>query len=107
MFLQILLISFAAICKAFADTLDHHFDTSIFRGWSRKWFDPNVTIKTAPQIFGYPLDGWHIANSLQICSWAALPFVYVPVFGSWLLNYAAIGILFIVVFNLFYNKLFR
>ena len=104
----------AAVCKAFADTLDHHFDTSIFRHKPRKWYDPNVVIKSAPKIFGYPLDAWHIANSLQLASWLALPHLYHPfVFGfskDWLevaVNYGIDATAFLIVFNLFYNKIFR
>jgi hypothetical protein len=39
--LTILSIVIAAICKALADTLDQHFDTSIFRdslGWPSRSF---------------------------------------------------------------------
>lgn len=107
MILAITLISVAAVCKALADTLDHHFDTSVFRGKSRKYWDPNVIRKTAPKILGYPLDAWHIANSLQICSWLGLAVTYRPVLPSWWMDYLAGGILFVVVFNTFYNKIFR
>lgn len=101
------LIAFAAVGKAFSDTLDHHFDTSIFRYKSRKWFDPNVNIKSAPKIFNYPLDAWHISESLQICSWLAIPFLYEQQFDKWYFDYLIGGGLFIVVFNTFYNKVFR
>lgn len=104
--MEILLIAFAAICKAFADTLDHHFDTSIFRNKPRKYYDPNVINKTAPKIFGYPVDAWHVSNSLQICSWMALPVVYTPVF-EWWVDYGIGGAAFVIVFSLFYNKIFR
>ena len=102
-----ILIALAAICKAFADTLDHHFDTSIFRYMPRRLFDPNVIHKTAPKIFGYPLDAWHISNTIQLCCWMALPLVYKPQLSAWWMNYAAGGLLFVIVFNVFYNKVFR
>jgi hypothetical protein len=97
----------AAICKALADTLDQHFDKSIFRHKNRKYWDPNVNIKSAPQIFGYPLDVWHIANSIGIFSWLAIPHFYNQQLRYWWLDYAAGGMIFIIVFNIFYNKLFR
>lgn len=103
----IIIISLAAICKALADTLDHHFDTSIFRSNPRRTWDPNVIHKTNRQIFGYPLDAWHIANSVQIGSWIALPVMHQPVLPQWWMDYGASGILFIIVFNIFYNKIFR
>lgn len=102
-----LFIFLAAICKALADTLDHHFDTSIFRDKPRRWWDPNVIHRRVPMIFGYPLDAWHITNSIQICCWMALPFVYNPVLPQWWMDYAAGGGLFIIVFNTFYNRIFR
>lgn len=105
-FLMILIICLAAICKAFADTLDHHFDTSIFKKWNRKYFDPNVIQKTTRQIFGYPVDGWHIANSIQYCSWIILAVkFYKPVF-AWHFDGVIIGTIFIAVFNSFYNHFF-
>lgn len=107
MIIPILLILLCAICKALADTLDHHFDTSIFRDKPRKYWDPNVIHKTAPQIFGYPLDAWHISNTVQICAWMAIPFVYQPIFTHWWMDYGAGGVIFIVGFNTFYNKIFR
>lgn len=102
----VVIIILAAVCKAFADTLDHHFDTSVFRNLPAKWFDPNVITKTAPEIFNYPLDAWHLANSLQICLWIALPFVYKPVLKRWYFDFAAAGMIFVVVFNIFYNQIF-
>lgn len=105
--LTVIIISISAICKALADTLDHHFDTSIFRDKPRRTWDPNVIHKTNRQIFGYPLDAWHITNSIQVCSWMALPFVYEPQLPYWWMDYGAGGLIFIAVFNLFYNKIFR
>jgi hypothetical protein len=107
LFLTILFICIAAVCKALADTLDQHFFNSIFRSKNRKYWDPNIMAKSAPQIFGYPLDVWHIANSIGIFCWCALPFVYQPCLPKWWMDYGAIGIIFIIVFNLFYNKVFR
>lgn len=103
----ITLITLAAICKALADTLDHHFDTSVFRGKPRRTWDPNVIQKTNRKIFGYPLDAWHLTNSLQIAAWLALPILYRPVLPQWWMDYGAGGLLFMIAFNIFYNKIFR
>jgi len=101
-----ILIPIAAVCKALADTLDHHFDTSIFRDKPRKWFDPNVIVKSAPKIFNYPLDVWHLANSGMIGC-----FILAAIFNdtqtAWYWQLAIDGTLFVVVFNSFYNKIFR
>ena len=100
------LIILAAICKAVADTLDHHFDTSVFRNKPRKWFDPNVIVKSAPKIFGYPLDVWHIANSVMIIS-----FILAVVINNsnleWYWQLLAGGVAFNLTFNLLYNKILR
>lgn len=104
--LWIICVAVAAVCKAVADTLDHHFDTSIFRGLPRKWWDPNVVIKSVPQIFGYPLDGWHISNSIQIAAWMAGAVLYRQAWGWWQ-DIGVGGICFILVFNVFYNKILR
>lgn len=104
--LSILFITVSAIAKAFADTLDHHFDTSIFKHWSRVYFDPNIIHKTGLQIFGYPVDGWHIANSIMIFAFLAVPLVYKPKY-KWWIDYLIGGTIFILVFNLFYNFIFK
>ncbi len=101
-----ILILIAAICKAFADTLDQHFDTSIFRNWSRKYFDPNITIKTAPKIFSFPLDGWHIANSgMIVCFICAV--VFNDAVLKWYFQIPTWGFVFNISFSIFYNKIFR
>lgn len=106
MILSLLLLSLAAICKALADTLDHHFDTSIFRGKPRRWWDPNVLHRRVPMIFGYPLDAWHIINSVQILSWLLLAVTWQS-YNTWWIDVLAAGGIFVIVFNLFYNKIFR
>lgn len=114
--ITILLISLAAICKALADTLDHHYDTSVFKNLPRKYWDPNVIIKSAPQVFGYPLDAWHISNSVMIISFLIAIVTGNPVdinlFGLQIhiwggLAIVVYGLAFNLVFNTFYNKIFR
>lgn len=104
----ILIISLLAILKAIRDTLDHHFDVSIFRKLPRKYFDPNVIHKTAPKIFNYPLDAWHILNSIELGLWLFMVPIYLNtpnLFGPWIFPFVGIGV-HILVFNLFYNKIF-
>ncbi len=104
--IAVVLISLAAACKALADTLAWHFDTSIFRNMNRDFWAIAVTIKKTPKIFGYPIDAWHLSNSIAIFSWMALPLVYKPHF-AWYVDYGIGGLIFIIVFNTFYNKIFR
>lgn len=113
--IAILLIFLAGVCKSLADTLAWHFDTCIFRNTKRRdFFEINTqrvrkikTIGGLGRFSGYPLDAWHISNSIQLTCWLVLPLVYKPILPAWWMDFGAGGLLFIVVFNLFYNKVFR
>jgi hypothetical protein len=95
--MSLVFIILAAICKAVADTIAHHYDTSIFRG--KKFFNPEIQGKKLP-FTNYPFDGWHVANSLMIFFFCLAVFWF-----TWKLLLS--GALFIIVFNLFYNKILR
>jgi hypothetical protein len=103
------LILLAAICKATADTLAHHFDTSIFKNLDPQFWNPNIITKTMPQIFGYPLDAWHLLNSGMIVFFiAAIPFHKKDKWqAAWYWEILIGGLLFNLVFNLFYNSILR
>ncbi|HYH15586.1 MAG TPA: hypothetical protein VD794_10210, partial [Flavisolibacter sp.] len=100
--LFIICITLAAICKAVADTLYHHYGTSIFSNYNEKWWNPNESWKHA-KFFPYTkyrVDAWHLANSGMISFFLAA--------GVWNdlnvykgLEFIGAGVLFIVVFNLF------
>lgn len=99
-------ITLAAFFKAVVNTLDHHFDSSVFRKWNTPFWNPlhpdNDKVK---MIFRYPLDGWHITNSLMIVC-----FIGAGLFNTWLVWYwelILMGLTFNGVFNLFYNKILR
>jgi len=95
-----LLIITAAIASAAADTVHHHPRTMIFKGtfwrmWPHDKFIPFTK---------YPLDGWHVSKSVMI--------ICLIVTGAvpgylWYVDIPAAGVLWILVFNLFYNKLFQ
>jgi hypothetical protein len=94
-------IILGAICKAIADTLAHHFHSSIFRYMGNLW-DPQISWIYAKRIpfTKYPLDAWHISNSLMIIFFCLAAFGF-----TWKVIVA--GVLFNIVFNTFYNKLLR
>lgn len=97
--ISILIIFLAALSKAAADTIKHHPDTSIFNNtW---WIKDGVTIPPSK----YKVDGWHIANSITIATWLSLIFIKIPY--NLAISYIILGILHILIFNLFYNKIFR
>lgn len=102
---EILLIA-AAIFKAVADTVDHHFDTSIFRRHDPNFWDRDISSDKAKRIFGYKLDAWHIALSLMIvCMILAIIFHQRKL--DWYLELIIGGVIWNSVFSLFYNKILR
>lgn len=103
-----------AVLKAAADTMADHYEGSWFdrtfrnpRFWS-KTESSKVTplLKIGPLRTKYRLDGWHLANSGWIAAACGAPLLYRP--NLWPeLEFALAGTGFILVFNLFYNKLFK
>lgn len=106
--LTILFIVLAGAFKAGADTLTHHFDSSIFRHKERKFWDPTISWKYAKYLppTKYKVDAWHLFNSAMIVCFCAAVAVN-PRAHFWLWELLATGLLFNFSFNLFYNKLFR
>lgn len=102
------LILLAAIMKAVADTLMFHYDTSVFKHLTPKFWNPVESYKyVKPLPFTkYKPDGWHLANSgLIICFIAAA--VFHDIHLKWYFVLPALGVLFNLTFNLFYNKILR
>lgn len=118
---SVLFLSAAAICKAVADTLTHHFGTSIFKDKNPAWWNPNESWKHVPflsfWIFKtkYRADAWHLANSGMIAcfilSSLSNPLLVTGVWWAALIvNLALLGVyggIFILVFNLYYDKLLK
>ena len=96
-----------AIFKAVADTLAHHFDTSVFRRRNTAFWNPlhrdNDYVK---RVFSYPLDAWHISNSLMIICFA-LATVFNDLKYEWYWQVSGIGVVFMLTFGIFYNKILR
>jgi hypothetical protein len=110
--LSIILTAFfillAAFFKAVADTLTHHFDSSIFKWWDGRFWNAAISWQYAKYLkfTKYKLDGWHLANSGWIIS-----FCFAIVFHhsvlAWYWEVLIAGALFNLSFNLFYNKILR
>lgn len=106
--LSILFIALAGLFKAVADKLTHHFDKSIFNSSNlkREWWDPSISWQHVGFLpyTKYRPDAWHLANSGMIVCFCIAVVLHRPVlwFGFELI---LAGLLFISVFNLFYNKL--
>lgn len=104
--ITLLLISLSAIFKAVADTLQHHFDSSVFAGLNPKFWNPVISCDHAKFIpfTKYRLDAWHLANSGMIISFICAVVFSHPVIAWWLAIIIG-GVAFNIVFNLFYNQL--
>lgn len=107
--ITLLLISLAAIFKAVADTLQHHFDTSVFSKLNLKFWNPVVSCEFAPFIpfTKYRLDAWHLANSGMIICFIAAASINDSIFSFWIINLTMLGIIYNLIFELFYGKIFR
>lgn len=106
--ITIILLVLAGMFKAVADTLIHHFDTSIFRRKDRKFWDPNISWKYAKYLplTKYKVDAWHLSNTgMIICFCLSVALNTFPY--HWLLQFLAAGLIVNISFNLFYNKILR
>lgn len=98
--IPILAVVFAAIFKAMADTIKHHPDTSVFKN-KKFWISEG---KIFP-LTKYKIDGWHLSNTGMIASFLALIFSKIP--HNLFISYGILGIIFILIFNIFYNKILK
>jgi hypothetical protein len=104
-----LLISLAAIFKAVADTLYHHYDTSVFARLNPKWCNPVVSCDYVGFLpfTKYRPDAWHLANSGMIICFIAAASINDSIFSFWIINLTMLGIIYNLIFELFYGKIFR
>lgn len=97
----------AAILNAFMDRIENEsFYESIFVNWNEKFWYKRTSCKYAKKIFSYKMDGWHIAKSLMIIC-ILMCWVNYKEFYNWWVDVIMAGGLWIVTFNIFYNKLFK
>jgi hypothetical protein len=107
--LTTIFIAFAGICKAIADTLKDHFDTSIFKWKNPKFWKPDVSWQYVGYIrfTKYHPDAWHIANSLMIVFFCLAIAVHGACRFGVLPEVVMYGGVFDIAFNLFYNKILK
>jgi hypothetical protein len=108
--LSILLIALAAMFKAVADTVQHHFGASIFFRLPKKWwkyFDPDISWQAIPflPLTKYRPDCWHIANSLMQACFLLAIFCYKPTGFGRVMDFVMCSLMVVMVFNLFYNRI--
>ena len=99
-------IILAAICKAVADQVDHHFGESVFKNLNPEFWDRDISQDKAKRIFGYKLDAWHLFLSVMIVL-MILAIVLHENKLPWYWELLIGGAVWNLIFNLFYNKLLR
>lgn len=97
--IKVVLIIIAAICKAAVDTVIHHPHTS--KLWGDFW---DMRKGKFLPLTKYRWNGWHLANSTIIISLIVAGVLHGY---KWYFDIPVLGTIFILVFNLFYNKLFQ
>lgn len=119
-----LLVILAAFLNSVIDTLSHHHSTSVFKKYTTGfWSDASTTSWKNKYIGGNPLNGrrklfwkinmpvqftdaWHFFKSLMIILLIAAIVLYNPLFGIWI-DFFALGFLWNMTFNFFYNVILR
>lgn len=106
-YISISLVCLAAFFKAVADTLQHHYYTSVFKKLNPKWWDPAISWEYVDKIqfTGYRPDAWHLSNSLMIISFLLAIIFYKNKHPRWI-EFIIGGIVFNLVFGLFYSIIF-
>jgi len=106
--LTIFFILLAGFFKAVADTLQHHFDTSIFKRKYKKFWDPAISWQFARYLkfTRYKVDAWHLSNSGMVIAFC-LAIVCHHAVLHWFFELLLAGLFFNVTFNIFYNKVLR
>ncbi|NPV13271.1 MAG: hypothetical protein HPY57_16040 [Ignavibacteria bacterium] len=123
--LTIFFILIAGIFKAIMDTLQFHFDKSIFINNNKNWWNPSISWKNkyknndpkqGPKFFGSTTflvsltDAWHFFQMLFLTSIFLGLVFYIPFFSvsyTWIFDFVIYRIIFSSSFNLFYDYLLR
>lgn len=112
--ISLIILILISILDAIKDTLYNRFSKSIFKNLNPKFWKSLESWKHAKviPILKYPIDGWHLTKSIML--WLIfIPFsiilndklTIVDGFWNYIILWALIGVLYTLVFNLFYNKI--
>lgn len=111
--MYLILVAIAAIFYAVNQTVEHHFTVSVFKKKDPNFWNGQVSWSAAKKIFGsYPWDAAHLSASGMIVSFGVAIVVGqhpVWVWGidklAWYWQLLGIGAVWVLAFNLFFNKL--
>lgn len=112
---SIIFIVLASICKAIKDTLDFHYNTSIFSNCNARYFYPTISwqnkykedLKT-PKFFGsttflvFLTDAWHLFDFLQTIFFIVAIVVYSKIVFC-IVDIYILYCIFSICFELFYR----
>lgn len=115
---SIIFIVLASICKAVKDTLNFHYNTSIFSNCNARYFNPTISwqnkykedLKT-PKFFGsttflvFITDIWHLCDFLQTISFIVAIVVYSKIV-FYVVDVFILYCIFSVCFELIYRLLY-
>lgn len=105
-----LFIFLAAVSNACMDAWENeNYFESIFKTWNHKFWYKRESWKYARKIFGYHIDGWHIAKSVMVVclSLAVASAVVWGYKGSWWVIIINVGAIWNLTFWIFYHKVFK
>ena len=118
-YLTIIFLVIAAVCKAVKDTLEWHYDYSIFSKFNAKYWNPLISWKNkykddlkTPKFWGSTTvfvmftDAWHLFDFLQIISFM-LAIIFYSKMIYFAVDFVIFYILFCGVFELFYSLIFK
>lgn len=99
-----LFLALASICNSIMDTLTHHFNYSIFKNKNEEFWNPNESWKFVNFLpfTKYRADAWHLLKSAMII-FICLAIVFADNLN--MIDFILLGILWNIVFNVFYNHL--
>jgi hypothetical protein len=106
--ITLLFIALAGLFKSVADTIQHHYYDSYFQRFNQRFWNPALSwkyVKTVP-FTKYRPDAWHLSNSLMVISFC-LAAVLNDLYWHWVLQLVVAGLVFNIVFNTFYNRIWR
>lgn len=106
-FIWIASFAVAAILNAVMDRVENEgFYQSIFRDKKSSFWYKRDSWNKATKVFGWKFDAWHLSKSLMLVFIAIAIVLYKPIFNP-LYDFGLAGLTWIVVFNLFYNRIFK
>lgn len=101
------LVFMAALFNAVMDTLENapEFNASVFKNWDKKFWLKEVSWQYDKRVFGYKIDGWHLAKSAMIFCLLGAMIIFRPHHQLWI-HFVSAGIIWNISFDIFY-KLFK